>query len=230
MVNPRPPGSDKAAGFWAGPLLIVAAALLVPVLPFLLAGGWIEPSLAQLLSQLRTTPTLLAAAVVAVLATDVFLPVPSSLVAALAGQTLGPITAVVCVWLGMTLSAIVGYALARLCGPPLAQRWIAADRLRHIEAAHRRYGARLLAVTRPLPILAEAYVLLAGAHRFPLLAFVTVVALSNLVIAGVFVLLGVWSAASGWTGAALAISVAVPLMLTVLLERCAAWRRPFRLR
>lgn len=45
MVNPRQPGSDKAAGFWAGPLLIVAAALLVLMLTVLLerCAAWRRP-------------------------------------------------------------------------------------------------------------------------------------------------------------------------------------------
>jgi membrane protein DedA with SNARE-associated domain len=107
---------------------------------------------------------------------------------------------------------------------------VRGDRLAAIEMAHRRYGARLLAVTRPLPIIAEAYVLLVGAHRYPAAPFITVVAISNFVIAVLFVLLGLWSAAGGWSAAALVISVVVPLLLTLVLERSGAWRGSFRVR
>src|SRR5687767_2292443 len=57
------------------------------------------------------------AVVVGLLATDVFLPVPSSVVATLSGYQLGSAWGTLAAWAGMSLGAVIGFSLARWLGP-----------------------------------------------------------------------------------------------------------------
>src|SRR3954468_7544566 len=70
---------------WA---IIVILVLLVPIVPFLIFGPAFEAEVRHDLNRIDS-PWILATLVAAVLATDVFLPVPSSLVSTLAGAKLG---------------------------------------------------------------------------------------------------------------------------------------------
>ena len=82
-------------------LMLALLAVAVPLVPFLLFGtrldhavaGWLDPPPA---------PQVLAAIEVGVLAADLLLPVPSSMVATLGGAHLGVVIGTGCAWLGMT--------------------------------------------------------------------------------------------------------------------------------
>ena len=92
------------------PLLLITLVLAIPIVPFLLVGGqlmarfeaWFDPPPA------RST---LAALTVAVLASDVLLPVPSSVVGTVAGQQLGIVLGTAACWMGMSLGAVAAFAL-----------------------------------------------------------------------------------------------------------------------
>src|ERR1700752_3185157 len=102
------------------PMIVVLA---VPVVPFLLFG---QKGLERALDEWREHPPppgYVAAAVVALLATDVFLPIPSSLVSTLAGWQLGALGGTAASWIGMTLGAAIGFAVARRFGQP-AVAWL----------------------------------------------------------------------------------------------------------
>jgi uncharacterized membrane protein YdjX (TVP38/TMEM64 family) len=203
--------------FWR-PLLLIALVLLVPILPFLL----VQESLQQWIERFVAHPPpdwVVLALVIGLLGTDVFLPVPSSLVSTLAGSQLSLPGAVLASWLGMNLGAIVGFVVGRQLGRPLAERLSSASDLLQMEQLCRRYGSCVLVVTRALPILAEAAVLLMGLHRMQWRQFLPAVLLSNLGIACAYSLLGNYSAQHEWLPMALAISVALPLLLSALLRK-----------
>jgi hypothetical protein len=80
----------------------------------------------------------------------------------------------------------------------------------------RRAGAWLLIVTRPLPILAEAAVLLLGTTSLAWRAFLPPVLLSNLGIALVYAVLGQWAISYGELPLALGASIALPLAATTI--------------
>lgn len=99
---------------------------------------------------------------VALLTVDVFLPVPSSAVMLLHGVLFG-------VWLGTLLSlvgsmgaALVGFALGR-AGGPLLERIISPAERAQANRLLGRWGVLAIVATRPVPILAETVVILAGA-------------------------------------------------------------------
>jgi uncharacterized membrane protein YdjX (TVP38/TMEM64 family) len=197
-------------------LLILATVLLVPIVPFLLLGDRID---AQLVNS-----ELPAAWVVGLLACDFVLPVPSSFVSTLAGQQFGALRGTAVVWLGMSIGAIIAFALARIWGRPLARQFAGEEELRSTDHLIERWGIAVLALTRALPVLAEASVLLVGVHGLSWRRFLEVVLLCNLGIASGYAAFGDYAAEHEWLPAALGISVAVPLLATWFAQR---WIRRF---
>lgn len=143
---------------------LLGAFLLIPILPFLWLGESFESSLLQVIRQPTSTPSL-CAWIIGLLSADIFLPVPSSAVITYAGGMLGWKWATVVSFGGLSLGSIAGFALARLLGQPILRRF--SD-----EAVHSRlgqwiqaHGVAALILTRALPILSEACVLILGSTR-----------------------------------------------------------------
>jgi uncharacterized membrane protein YdjX (TVP38/TMEM64 family) len=203
------------------PLLLVVLALLVPIVPFLGFGPWLEGRIEGWLDP-PPSPALVALASVALLSTDLLLPIPSSVVSTVAGAQLGIALGTVTSWLGMTLGAAGGFALAKALGRPLASRLSSDVDLVRLETVSRQYGAWILIVTRALPILAEAAVLLLGATRLPWRRFLPAVMLSNLGIAAVYSALGHFARGGEQMPLAIAASIALPLLATTM----ARWLLP----
>ena len=102
-----------------------------------------------------------AVAGVLLLVADVFLPVPSSLVmvahGALFGLTVGTILSLV----GCVAAALTGFAVGR-AGNDAIRRWVTPAEHERAGAMLERWGVVAIAVTRPVPILAETVAILAG--------------------------------------------------------------------
>jgi uncharacterized membrane protein YdjX (TVP38/TMEM64 family) len=196
------------------PLLLVGLALAVPILPFAVWGDSAETRMAACLHA-AASPRTVAALVFGLLATDVFLPVPSSVVNTVAGEALGFGLATAVSWAGLTAGAVLGFALARWFGRPLALRLAGRDDLEKIDAAADRFGPLVLVLARPVPVLAEASVLLVGTTRLSWRWFLAPVVLSNLGIAVVYSALG--SLAALWI--ALPASIALPLSAAAVARR-----------
>ncbi len=192
----------RATRFLVG---ITLLALLVPLVPWVLFGARIDRLVADWLDP-PPPPLLLAALEVGVLAVDILLPVPSSVVATLGGGRWGIAAGSLCAWLGMTAGSLAGWWLGRKAGG----RHL--DRLQNGERALLRdrgqtAGPMIVVLSRPLPLLAEAVALAAGGAGMPLRTFAMAAAAGNAVIAVT------WS----WLGAAGEGSDAVPLSLLVAL-------------
>ncbi|MCC6494251.1 MAG: VTT domain-containing protein [Pirellulales bacterium] len=203
------------------PLLLVTIVLVLPAV-LLAARG---ESFARWLVQWQTDPPaapVLGAAVVAMLASDVVLPVPSGPLSTLAGSQLGVAWGAAASFAGMTLGAAIAFALARRWGTSLATRLSSPGQLADATEATRRHGPWLLAITRPLPILAEATALVVGALCMPWRQFLPPVMAANLAMALVYAALGQQAAERGWLPLAVAASVAIPLAAAV------GWRRRLR--
>lgn len=199
---------------FAVPLILVALVLAVPVVPFLLWGerveavvdGWLDANL---------SPWGAAGLVTGLLASDILLPIPSSAVSTLAGNRLGFWLGTGASWLGMTLGSVLAFALVRRFGRPLAV-WLAGEEpLDRMDRLSRRYGPWILVLARPLPVLAEASVLLFGATRLSWAAFLLPLTLSNLGLATAYSLLGDRVALPVAMGA----SLAVPILAGLLARR-----------
>ncbi len=150
------------------------------------------------------------------MASDILLPVPSSLVSTFAASQLGVVAATAVSWLGMTLGAMIGFYLAKTWGRALAVRLAAPDDLEQMDRLGRHYGAWIVVFTRALPVLAEAAVLLAGATQLAWRQFLPGVMLSNLGIAVVYSLLGAWAQTQHQLPLALAASIALPILAATI--------------
>ncbi len=209
---------------WLKPLLLITVVL---ILPLLLLAVWGEP-FSLVAQQWQINPPgrwALAVAVTAILASDLFLPVPSGPISTLAGSQLGIVFGTAVSTLGMTLGAIIAFALAKAWGRPLAERYSSSKQLAELEAACHDHGVWMLILTRPLPILAEACALLVGALQMTWRQFLPTVLVSNFLIAATYSVLGQQAADYGWLPMAVCTSVALPLVATWWWRRLLAKNR-----
>ena len=195
------------------PMLPMIVVLAVPIVPFLIFG---QEGMERALDEWRENPPppmVVAAAVVGLLATDIFLPIPSSLVSTLAGWQLGAVGGTAASWVGMSLGAGVGFALARWCGQPAVAWLTRADDLARTRLLAERFGPALLVLGRGVPILAEATVLLLGMHGMSWRRFLPPVLLANLGLALAYSVFGQIAERYRWLPLALAIAIALPVLM-----------------
>ena len=194
------------------PMLPMILVLAVPIVPFLVFGEQVEAALTAWKSN-PPTPLIVAGAVVALLATDIFLPIPSSLVSTMAGWELGALLGAAAAWTGMSLGAIIGFVLARQFGPPLVAWLTRTDDLQRTRRLAERFGPALLVLGRGVPVLAEATVLLVGMHGLSWRRFLPPVLLSNLGLAIAYAWFGQFAERHQWLPLALAVSIALPVLM-----------------
>ena len=160
------------------PLVLIVLAMAVPLLPFLGWAGEIDAWYKQFVDD-PPPPMWTALLVVGSLSTDIFLPIPSSVVSTLAGSQLCVMGATITSFVGMTLGAIIGFAVAGAWGRPVARWFTKEEDMQRMEELTEKLGPTVLVVTRPVPILAEASVLLVGVNRMPWRTFLPPVMLAN---------------------------------------------------
>jgi uncharacterized membrane protein YdjX (TVP38/TMEM64 family) len=175
---------------WAAFCALLLAAVLGP---FFLFGADLDAA-AQRFLQARPPAWQVALAVSGLLAGDVLLPVPSSLVATAAGGLLGFGAGTAAVWLGMMVGCAVGYGLGARAGTAALRRMAGEAETQRLARASERLGPWFLLVFRAVPVLAEASVVFAGTSRMPPRTFLTVCALSNLGVAATYAALGATAA------------------------------------
>ena len=159
-------------------------------------------------------PALAAAAGALLLAADVVLPIPSSLVGTMLGTVLGGWLGTLVAAAGLTIGCVLGYALGWTIGNSATHRLVGADAAQRASAWLERYGVAALIICRAVPILAEASIITAGALRMAPARALTAVTLSNVGISAVYATLGA-AAADKW-GFLLAFALAVALPGAVL--------------
>lgn len=93
---------------------------------------------------------------------DVFLPVPSSVVMVAHGALCGWLFGTSLSTAGATAAALLGWAVGR-SARDLFRRLVHPDEHERASALLRRHGVLAIAVSRPIPILAETVALVAGA-------------------------------------------------------------------
>jgi uncharacterized membrane protein YdjX (TVP38/TMEM64 family) len=175
---------------WA---VVWVALISLVLLPFFLFEAEFT-AFAERTTQTDTALWVAAGSIFGLLALDVLLPVPSSLVSTAAGVLLGFWRGAAVVWTGMMVGCLFGYALGRRVSGA-ATRFVGGDGLRRAEALVRRYGDWTLVMCRPVPVLAEASVMFAGLVRAPVGRFLALTALSNLGIALGYAAFGAFSMA-----------------------------------
>lgn len=134
---------------WASLVALGVAWVSAPPEP-LARGGWIGASVG-----------------VVTLMLDVLLPVPSSVVMVVLGRLYGFGAGAGLSLAGSVLSAALAWSLGRRA-EGLLTRWMSPAERRSADAWLARHGLFALALSRPVPILAETFALLAGARGMPL--------------------------------------------------------------
>jgi len=196
-------------------LILVALVAMPLVVLLMVPGGWEQ----RLEAWVRDTHSSgwLTALIAGLLAADIFLPTPSSVLATLAGAKLGVEWGSMTTWCGMTLGALVGFVAARCGGSLLLRNEKSKESLRAQELLS-AYGPLALAISRPIPLLAEAMVLLAGFYRMSWGRFLAPVALANLALSIGYAILGKSAEEKQWLPMALLLAAVVPLFIPVLLR------------
>ena len=152
------------------PGLIIIVALLVPIVPFAIIG---ELPGEQWLSARDDGALMFALSGSAILLLDIVLPLPSSIIGTLIGARLGFWAGFAAIWVGLTAGHCLGYVLARLA-------------LRRVDAEFSEVPTLLVVfLSRPVPILAEATALAAGASAIPFVHFLAACTAGNVIYAGV---------------------------------------------
>ena len=98
---------------------------------------------------------------VLLLVADVFLPIPSSLVMVAHGALFGVAGGTILSLVGSTAAALTGFALGR-AGNTAVRRIVTPEEHQRAGELLRRWGVLAIAVSRPVPILAETVAILAG--------------------------------------------------------------------
>lgn len=195
----EPNGSANAKGtrklaHW---ILLWGVFFAAIIVPFVLFEDQIAQALNASFAAVRGQPWLGAALIVALLAGDSLLPVPSSLVSAFSGAAFPWLVGTAVVWIGMTLGCVLGYCLGASAGRVLALRLVGEAELARSRALFADAGAAALIITRAIPVMAEAGVLAAGAARMPFGRFLLATSVANAGVAAAFAATGAIAASSG---------------------------------
>lgn len=185
-------------------------AALVPLIPFAVIG---ELPGERWLSASGDSALRFGATGAGLLAIDVLLPIPSSLIGALLGGRLGFGAGFAWGFAGLCLGNLVGYGLGRLMPARFASEVPEAPAL------------SLVFLSRPVPVLAEAVAITAGAERMPLAHFLAVAALGNACYAGSLAGNGAALMPEGLAGPGLALPMALPVVAFLAWRAWRAWRQ-----
>lgn len=192
---------------------LIVLAMLIPVVPFLLGGEYLEGSIEKWIQSDFSQPFRLTATLLVLMA-DIFLPVPSSAVITYCGATCGIVPATVAAWAGLTTGGVIGYELSRLWGSRLINRLSGQEDRHQMHGLVSQYGSLVIILTRPLPILGETAVLIVGSLFMQRFAFYRSLLLSNLAISLVYASFGSIFSAPELLPWVLAASLIIPLILT----------------
>jgi uncharacterized membrane protein YdjX (TVP38/TMEM64 family) len=187
-------------------LLVLVCALLVPIVPFVMIG---ELPGERWLNSAGDDSLRFGITGAGLLALDLLLPIPSSIIGALLGGRLGFVAGGLWCFLGLLVGHSVGYALGRLA----PARWVS----RPVGQSSATWIALLL--SRPVPVFAEALALAAGAERMPLSAFVGSVAIGDAIYASALAADGAALMPDGGWGVGLILPMLLPVVGYLL------WRR-----
>jgi uncharacterized membrane protein YdjX (TVP38/TMEM64 family) len=131
-----------------------------------------------------------AAIILALLAVDLFLPVPSSLVMILSGAAFGVVWGSVLSLVGSIGGEWLGFELVRRYGQSMSRRIVGDAELEKMRAIMARHGAAAVLVTRALPIVMETMSVVAGLSRMPRTTFLAASVAGTLPVAVVYAYAG----------------------------------------
>lgn len=157
------------------------------------------------------------AAGIALLAADVILPVPGTVVMSALGWVYGIFTGGLIAAAGSMTAGICGYGIGRLIGEKTARRILGDLDFEKGRLLFARGGGWMVALSRALPILPEALSCTAGLVRMPFGRFMLSLACGSIPVGFLFAWIGAAGHETpGWT---LAFSLVIPAALWAAAKR-----------
>ena len=150
-------------------------------------------------------------AVIGLLVSDLFLPIPATPVMSAAGYLYGTLIGGLVSAVGSFAAGMAGYGLCRAFGRNIAVRLAGEKELAEHDTLFQRSGPWLVAASRWLPLLPEVISCLAGLTRMPLRVFAVSLACGAVPMGFVFAAIG--AAGQDNPKLALTLSVIVPPVL-----------------
>ncbi len=183
------------------------------LIPFLIWGGSLEEtfSLEGTVEWLRSYDSWAWAAGILLLISDLFLPIPGTVVMSALGLVYGTIAGGLIGFLGSFLSGAFSYALCRLLGRNAALRLLGEKDLERGETLFSNVGGWIVVLSRWLPLFPEVVACMAGLTRMPAPLFFFALACGSLPLAFAFAAVGEYGAVN--PGIALLLSAAAPAIL-----------------
>jgi membrane protein DedA with SNARE-associated domain len=182
-------------------LFVLLVAALVPLVPFAVIG---ELPGERWLHAAGTSALRFGAAGAGLLALDALLPIPSSVIGALLGGRLGFALGFACAFAGLCAGHVVAYAVGRLVPPAWAAPRASGELPRAPTLA-------VVFLSRPVPVLAEAVAITAGAARMHWSHFLASTALGNAAYAAALAGNGAALLPQGLAGPGLILPMALPV-------------------
>ena len=212
--------SDGARFPWRMTVL-VGLMMAAVIASFVLWGDAIDAWTRAILGDRGVSRLVVAGILFALLASDIVLPVPSTLASTACGLLLGPIVGFFVSFAAMSVSATIGYEVGVRCSG-WARRMIGENDYACLEHLQTKGGRGFLLSLRPVPVLAEASTVFAGIGRMRRLAAYVQIGVGNAAVSAVYVATGVYF--SMCEGRAL-IAFVVCLSLTGISMLVAMWVR-----
>lgn len=175
------------------------------------AMGWTDATLYRAWVERGSEHGLLLAAllVIGLLAADVFLPVPSSVLMTLAGALFGFWRGAALALAGAMVSAALGFGLCRRFGRRAFERLIGAE-VGQVEAFFERHGAWAVLLSRSVPMLTEVVSCLAGLSRMTPARFFSLTLAGTAPLCGVYAWAGARASVEAGTGWTVLLAFALP--------------------
>jgi uncharacterized membrane protein YdjX (TVP38/TMEM64 family) len=210
---------DRGRGFVRivkGLLSIAGGMIAVMVLLFIVAesNGWMDDGhLRELLGQVRASPggrLAVAGILGGLLAGDLVLPAPSSILMTLSGAFLGIAAGTAVSFAGAMVSALAGFGLCRRFGHAAFRR-LAGDRdADRIARFLRDHGVWGILLSRSVPMLTELVSCVAGLSDLPFRTFAALAAAGTLPVCAVYAWAGARSADPSGLGWAVLLAFVLP--------------------
>jgi uncharacterized membrane protein YdjX (TVP38/TMEM64 family) len=150
-----------------------------------------------------------AATIIALLAADLFLPIPSSLIMVLSGAAFGVVWGALLSLLGSVGGEWLGFELVRHYGRRASAKIVGDDEIDRLSRVFARHGAAAVAVTRALPVVMETMSVVAGLSTMTRRVFLIASLLGTAPIVFVYAYAGAVSRQTGSLVPAIVMLVAV---------------------
>lgn len=204
-------------------LWFIAISAIILVIWLLWGGSWEESfSLQGSVAWLEKAGPWAWVAGIGLLAADLLLPVPGTVVMSALGYVYGIALGGLVAAAGSMIAGLCGYGACRLIGEGAARRLLGERDFEKGKLLFARGGGWMVVLSRALPILPEAISCTAGLVRMPFRRFIVALACGSLPVGFLYAWIGAAGRdAPGW---ALAFSLLVPALLWLAAKKLKAFQ------